>query len=88
MNYLPEVLNEYRINTENELSIDVLLKYGFYKIADAVLKPKHRFIKNPEVNPIQYNVVKGLEEEYKSYRELIYALVIDGKIVKIGGEIS
>ena len=85
MNYLPEVLTEYRINTENELSIDVLLKYGFYKIADAVLKPKHRFIKNPEVNPIQYNVVKGLEEEYKSYRELIYALVIDGKIVKIGG---
>ena len=85
MNYLPEVLTEYRINTENELSIDVLLKYGYYKIADAVLKPKHRFIKNPEVNPIQYNVVKGLEEEYKSYRELIYALVIDGKIVKIGG---
>ena len=35
MNYLPEVFTEYRINTENELSIDVLLKYGFYKIADA-----------------------------------------------------
>ena len=85
MSYLPDVLNEYRIDVSNELSIDTFLKYGFYKIADAGLKPEYRFIKNPEVNPIQYNVVKGLEEKYKSYRELIYAIVIDGKIVKIGG---
>ena len=85
MSYLPDVLHEYRIDVSNELSIDTFLKYEFYKIADAVLKPEHRFIKNPEVNPIQYNVVKGLEEKYKSYRELIYAIVIDGKIVKIGG---
>ena len=85
MSYLPDVLNEYRIDVSNELSIDTFLKYGFYKIADAVLKPEHRFIKNPEVNPIQYNVVNGLEEKYNSYRELIYAIVIDGRIVKIGG---
>ena len=85
MSYLPDVLNEYRIDVSKELSIDTFLKYGFYKIADAGLKPEYRFIKNPEVNPIQYNVVKGLEEKYKSYRELIYAIVIDGRIVKIGG---
>ena len=85
MNYLPDVLPEYIKDFSNELSIESFLKYGFYKIADAVLKPEHRFIKNPEVNPIQYNVVNGLEEKYKSYRELIYAIVIDGRIVKIGG---
>jgi len=85
MSYLPNVLNEYRIDVSNELSIDTFLKYEFYKIADAGLKPEHRFIKNPEVNPIQYNVVNGLEEKYKSYRELIYAIVIDGRIVKFGG---
>ena len=83
--YLPDVLPEYSRDFSNELSIDVLLKYGFYKICDAGLKPEYRFRDNPEVNPIQYNVVKGLEEKYKSYRELIYAIVIDGKIVKIGG---
>ena len=85
MSYLPDVLNEYSIDVSNELSVDAFLKYGFYKIADADLKPEHRFIKNPEVNPIQYNVVKGLEDKYNSYRELIYLIVIDGKIVKIGG---
>ena len=63
MSYLPDVLNEYRIDVSNELSIDTFLKYGFYKIADAGLKPEYRFIKNPEVNPIQYNVVNGLEDE-------------------------
>ena len=85
MKYLPNVLPEYIIDVSNELSIESFIHYGFYKIADAGLKPEHRFIKNPEVNPIQYNVVKGLEEKYNSYRELIYAIVIDGKIVKIGG---
>ena len=85
MNYLPDTLPEYSRDFSSELPIESFLQYGFYKIADADLKPKERFIKNPEVNPIQYNVVKGLEEKYKSYRELIYAIVIDGKIVKIGG---
>ena len=83
--YLPDVLPEYSRDFSNELSIDIFLKYGFYKICDAGLKPEYRFRDNPEVNPIQYNVVKGLEEKYDSYRELIYAIVIDGKIVKIGG---
>ena len=83
--YLPDVLPEYSRDFSNELSIDIFLKYGFYKICDAGLKPEYRFRDNPEVNPIQYNVVRGLEEKYESYRELIYAIVIDGKIVKIGG---
>ena len=85
MNYLPDVLSEYRKDFSNELSIDTFLGYGFYKICDAELKPQYRFIDNPQVNPIQYNVVKGLEDKYSSYRELIYFIVINGKIIKIGG---
>ena len=85
MNYLPTKLPEYTKDFSGELPIESFLQYGFYKIADVSLKPEERFIKNPEVNPIQYNVVKGLEDQYNSYRELIYAIVIDGKIVKIGG---
>ena len=72
MNYLPQPLTEYSRDFSNELPIESFLQYGFYKIAEAGLKPKERFIKNPEVNPIQYNVVKGLEDKYNSYRELIY----------------
>lgn len=45
MNYLPEVLPEYRQDFSNELSIDSFKKYGFYKIAEAVLKEESRFIK-------------------------------------------
>ena len=85
MSYLPEVLNEYRIDLSNELSIQEFLNYGFYKIADAKLKTQARFEKNPEVNPIEYVVVSGLEDKYNSYRELIYILAIDGKVAKIGG---
>ena len=88
MTYLPEALTEYSKDFSNELPIESFLQYGFYKIADAGLKPEERFIKNPEVNPIQYNVVKGLEDKYNSYRELIYAIVIDGRIVKIGMKVQ
>ena len=85
MSYLPDVLNEYRIDFSNELPVELFLQYGFYKICDAGLKPEYRFRDNPEVNPIQYNVVKGKEEKYNSYGEYIYLLAIDGKIIKIGG---
>lgn len=85
MSYLPEILPEYRIDFSQELPIEQFLQYGFYKIADATLKSQERFIKNPEVNPIHYSVVPGLEEKYNQYRELIYILTIDGKVAKIGG---
>lgn len=85
MSYLPEVLSEYTIDVSNELSIQDFLCYGFYKIADAKLKSKERFIKNPKVNPIEYVVIPGLEKKYKEYRELIYILAIDEKVAKIGG---
>lgn len=85
MSYLPEIFPEYRIDLSNELEVDSFFKYGFYKIADASLKSKERFIKNPEVNPIEYIVVPGLEEKYKEYCELIYILAFDGKVAKIGG---
>lgn len=85
MSYLPPVLPEYRIDLNNELPIDSFLKYGFYKIADAILKPQERFEKNPDVNPIEYSVVPGLESQYNEYAEKIYILAIDGKVAKIGG---
>ena len=83
--YLPPVLPEYIRDFSDELPVETFLPYGFSKICDAALKPEYRFISNPEVNPIQYNVVKGKEEKYNSYGEYIYLLVIDGKIIKIGG---
>lgn len=85
MDYLPKALDEYFIDFSDELSIDIFLQYGFYKIADATLKPKDRFDKNPEVNPIDYIVVPGMEEIYKKYCELIYIIAVDGKVAKIGG---
>jgi hypothetical protein len=85
MSYLPEILPEYRIDFSQELPIEQFLKYGFYKIANATLKSEERFIKNPEVNPIKYIVVPGLEEKYNQYRELVYILAIDRKVAKIGG---
>lgn len=87
MSHLPEVLPEYRIDFSNELPIEHFAntQYSFYKIADAQLKSQDRFEKNPEVNPIQYVVVPGLESKYNEYRELIYILAIDGKVAKIGG---
>lgn len=85
MNYLPEILPEYCIDFSNELPVTDFIHYGFYKIADATLKDKARFLKNPEVNPIEYVVVPGLESKYEEYRELIYILAIDGKVAKIGG---
>ncbi len=85
MDYLPNILDDYLIDFSNELSIDNFLQYGFYKIADATLKSKDRFERNPEVNPIEYVVVPELEEIYKKYCELIYIITVDGKVAKIGG---
>jgi hypothetical protein len=85
MSYLPEVLSEYCIDFSKELSVQEFIQYGFYKIADATLKSKERFLKNPEVNPIEYVVVPGLENQYNEYRELIYIIAIDDKVAKIGG---
>lgn len=62
MSYLPEVFPEYRLDFSQELSVQQFLNYGFYKIADATLKSENRFIKNPEVNPIEYVVVPGLKK--------------------------
>lgn len=85
MSFLPEVFSEYEFNFDNELPVEDFLKYGFYKIADANLKAKERFVKNPEVNPIEYIIVPGLEAKYNKYCELIYIIAIDGKVAKIGG---
>ena len=85
MSFLPSVLSEYEIDFSKELSVQEFFKYGFYKITDAGLKSKERFIKNPDVNPIDYVVVSGLENKYNENRELIYIISIDGKVAKIGG---
>ena len=85
MSYLPKVLSEYLIDFSQELPVQDFVSYGFYKIADAVLKSEQRFIKNPEVNPIDYVVVPGFEKKYSQYCELIYIISIDEKVAKIGG---
>jgi len=81
----PAVLTEYNIDLSEELSIEDFLPSGFYKVATAQLKADKRFIKNPDVNPIDYIPVREYEKSYTEYKELIYILVIDGKVAKIGG---
>ena len=71
--YLPDVFavdpkdgkTKFRFDETTELKIEeflskVDLDNHFIKIADAGIKPKKRFDKNPEVNPIAYTVVDGL----------------------------
>tara|TARA_B100000674_G_C37489945_1_gene755404 strand:- start:33 stop:611 length:579 start_codon:yes stop_codon:yes gene_type:complete len=83
--YLPKVLDEYRISFDNELRVfDFVNIEDFYKISIAQLKPKNRFINNPEVNPIDYIVQDGLMDSYEKYKEVIYIIAFDEKIVKIG----
>jgi len=84
-NYLPEVKEETRIEFEDELLItDFVSIDDFYLITKAVLKPKERFLSNPEVNPIDYIPTRGLEETYEAYEEKIYIITFNSKVVKIG----
>ena len=69
--YLPDVLPEYSRDFSNELSIDIFLKYGFYKICDAGLKPEYRFRDNPEVGTV------GI---YKKYTRLTFVCYLREKI--------
>lgn len=91
MSYLPEIIEEFRIDETNELSIEEfiqkanLTKFNFYKIADSGLKDKKKFDKNPEVNPIAYTAVDHLIDTYRHYKECVYILTVNGKVVKIGG---
>jgi hypothetical protein len=91
MSYLPNIIEEFRIDETNELTIQEFLKkadleeFNFYKIADSGIKKKKNFDKNPEVNPIAYTVVDGLIDSYKTYKECVYILTVNGKVVKIGG---
>lgn len=81
----PAVLPEYNIDFSEELNIKDFLPSGFYKVAIAQLKADKRFIKNPDVNPIDYIPVKEYEKSYNEYKEVIYIVAIDGKVAKIGG---
>ena len=96
--YLPEVFaidpkdgkTKFRFDETTELKIDdflsqVELEGYFTKIADAYIKPKKSFIRNPEVNPIKYSVVDGLFDSYKEYKDVVYIITFNGYIVKIGG---
>jgi len=84
-NYLPEVIEETRVDFSKELPITEFVSLeDFYLIAKADLKPKERFLKNPEVNPIDYIPTLGLEETYEKYKEQIYIITFDNKVVKIG----
>lgn len=85
MTLLPEVNEEFNIDFENELSICHFIPMGFYKIAESSIKPEEYLINNPDANPIEYTPVSGLEEKYKDYYELVYLMVVNDKVAKIGG---
>ena len=84
-NIHPPVLNEFIYDFSDALDTETFLPEGFYKVAEAQLKPDSHFVRNPEVNPIHYEVTPGCEESYKEYKEQVYILSIDGKVAKIGG---
>lgn len=82
----PLPLNEHASDFSNELdAAKFAADHNFYLAATATIKPKARFEKNPEVNPIQYIPTPGREAQYKEYAERIYILAINGKVAKIGG---
>ena len=55
MTVFPQPLAEHCTNFSNELDADTFAKkHGFYLACTAEIKPEERFIKNPDVNPIQY----------------------------------
>ena len=82
----PIPLTEHASDFSTELdAAQFAREHGFYLAATAQIKHKDRFIKNPEVNPIQYVPAAGREEQYKEYAERIYILAIDGRVAKIGG---
>lgn len=82
----PTPLTEHASDFSTELdAAQFAREHGFYLAATAQIKPKDRFITNPEVNPIQYVPAAGREEQYKEYAERIYILAIDGRVAKIGG---
>jgi hypothetical protein len=89
--YLPEVIEEFIIDESNELTIEDFLNRtglqdeGFYKIAGSNLKSQKSFEKNPEVNPIAYTPADGYVDSYKKYKECVYIIAYNVKVVKIGG---
>ena len=86
MTIFPQPLAEHNTDLSNELDAKQFAEqHGFYLACTAEIKPEARFIKNPDVNPIQYVPTKGHEEQYKEYAERIYILAIDNKVAKIGG---
>ena len=86
MTIFPQPLAEHNTDLSNELDAKQFAEqHGFYLACTAEIKPEARFVKNPDVNPIQYVPTKGREEQYKEYAERIYILAIDNKVAKIGG---
>lgn len=92
--YLPEVYDQdpysdkkFRFSHDQELSVEEFLsKTGissFYKICDCVLKTQEDYIKTNSV-PFRYVPLKHVEEKYKQRGEVVYFIVFDGDIVKIG----
>ena len=86
MTVFPTPLSEHNTDLSSELNAnEFATQHGFYLACTAKIKPEYRFVKNPDVNPIQYVPTKGHEEQYVEYAERIYILAIDNKVAKIGG---
>ena len=86
MTIFPIPLTEHNTDLSSELNAnEFATQHGFYLACTAKIKPEYRFVKNPDVNPIQYVPTKGHEDQYVEYAERIYILAIDNKVAKIGG---
>ena len=91
---MPLINEDFVVNVEDELSVnEFLIPHGFELSAVGVLNvpqnfpnSKRRFIDGENFDRVlvDYVAVCGKEDDYKNTVGKVYAIVFDGKIVKIG----
>ena len=74
-----KVNQDYEVDTSTAMNVEDLEDWGFYPVAYAEMNEdgKDRLT---IVTPYD-----GMEEDYNTRQELIYLMVIDGKVAKVGG---
>lgn len=80
---LPDIIEEFSISIDNELDIAHWKKeHNLIKVATASIESN---ITDPTKRLYSVQPVEGQKIEYKTEQDLVYFLVFDGKIVKVGG---
>lgn len=81
-----EINEDFNISFSNELEISRWVeKYDLIKVASASIEPN---IIDPTKRLYKVLPVKSQEDQFKTKQDLIYFLVFDGKLVKIGGTMT